>query len=89
MNFVLDPDVQAVAEFMQRNFSATRLVPIANGIAKLSPVIWGQFSQEELVLARLVPPPPVTDDAVQTRAISSELHLDSVHVGDDSAAGTV
>jgi hypothetical protein len=39
MKLVFDPDVQAVAEFMQSRIAVNRLVPVADGLAKMATVL--------------------------------------------------
>ena len=41
MEIVIDPDVQAVAEFMQRNVPAARLASVAKALNELGPLLWG------------------------------------------------
>jgi hypothetical protein len=53
MKFEVDPDIQAVAEFMQRNIPATRLVGVAAGVHALAPLLWGRFPAESVTLAGL------------------------------------
>lgn len=43
MNLAMDPDVQSVAEFMQRNLSADRLVDVCRSLALLSEPLWGHY----------------------------------------------
>ncbi len=57
MEFVIDEDVKAVAEFMQNQIAASRLVAVANAMAKLAPLFWGKYQPDELDIIRLVPPP--------------------------------
>jgi hypothetical protein len=48
MMLEMDPDLQAVAEFMQTNLPATKLASVATAIGWLAPVLWGHFEAEEL-----------------------------------------
>lgn len=48
MDLNIDPDVKSVAEFMQSNFAAARLIGIADGVARLAPILWGQYRAEEV-----------------------------------------
>ena len=41
MEVQLDPDVQRVAEFMQREIPADRVVAVAQGVAAVAPLLWG------------------------------------------------
>jgi hypothetical protein len=56
MDIILDADLMDVVKFMQSRLSANRLVPIANAVAKIAPVLWGHFTEEELIPARLAQP---------------------------------
>ena len=62
MNFEVDPDIQAVAEFMQRSLPASRLVGVAAGMHALAPLLWGRHLAEEVIpvalLARDLQSPP-------------------------------
>jgi hypothetical protein len=53
MEIVLDPDVQAVAEFMQQRMQASRLVAVANGLAGIAPLLWGRYQREEIHILQL------------------------------------
>ncbi len=44
MELILDEDVKRVAEFMQRQVPATKLIFVAGAIARLGPLIWDQVS---------------------------------------------
>lgn len=46
MIFSADPDVQAVAEFMQQNVQAARLVGVAAGVSVLAPLLWGHYGTQ-------------------------------------------
>jgi hypothetical protein len=56
MEVHLDPDVQAVAEFMQRNIPAARLQGVANGIRDLAPILWGRYEKESVAALLLSEP---------------------------------
>jgi hypothetical protein len=44
MNFEIDPDVKAIAEFMQGTVPAARLVATARGLAEIAPLLWGEYA---------------------------------------------
>jgi hypothetical protein len=44
----IDPDVKAVASFMQEQLTADRLVAVAEALAGLAPVLWGHFQRSEV-----------------------------------------
>jgi hypothetical protein len=72
MELVIDPDLKSVAEFMQEQLPANRLVAVANGLAGIAPLLWGQYQSEEVETLRLVSPPISSDRPVSTQASSSE-----------------
>lgn len=72
MRLEIDPDVQAVTEFMQRNVPAARLVSVAEAAAKLAPILWGEYEKEG-VSALLLRELPILPCAAQTQPVSSEL----------------
>lgn len=43
----IDPDLHAVAEWMQANIPAARLVAIAGYLNALAPVLWGRYQTED------------------------------------------
>jgi hypothetical protein len=65
---VMDADVQAVAEFMQANVRASRLLAVSQWLAVLAPVLWSQYQPEPVIplLLRASPCEP------RTRSIASE-----------------
>jgi len=60
MNLEIDPDVKVVAEFMQSNMSAAKLVGVATAIGRLAPILWGRFGTEEIQALVLVGKPVTT-----------------------------
>ena len=48
MQVVMDTEVQAVIEFMQRNIPTARLVSAAAGIHAIAPLLWGQYEPEDV-----------------------------------------
>jgi hypothetical protein len=71
MELVVDPDVKAVAEFMQKNIPAARLASVADGLAGIAPSLWGQFKQENIQTLQLQSEPMMHCDS-QTLPASSE-----------------
>ena len=53
MSLIVDADVEAVAEFMQKNIAATRLLAVADGIAAMAPLLWGTYATEPVQALRL------------------------------------
>ena len=71
MELVLDDDVKAVVEFMQKRISAHRLVAVARGVSEIGPLLWGKHQPEKVDVLRLVCPPPTTsscDPRIQSSA---------------------
>lgn len=52
-DLILDEDVKAVVEFMQRRITAARLVAVATGVAALAPLLWGKYQPESVDVLRL------------------------------------
>lgn len=71
LKLVVDADVQVVAEFMQSNVAASRLVAIADGLAAIAPLIWGRYEPEKVLALRLVSP-ELTDCAERRHPSASE-----------------
>jgi hypothetical protein len=46
MEIVLDSDVRAVAEFMQSNIPAAKLVSVADNLTAVARLLWSHFPQE-------------------------------------------
>ena len=46
MKLEIDPDVKAVAEFMQRNVSGYRLCRVANAVAAIAPLLWSMHGEQ-------------------------------------------
>lgn len=44
----IDPDIQAVAEFMQAHIPAEKLVGIARDLAVLAPLVWRQHGLSDI-----------------------------------------
>jgi hypothetical protein len=70
-NLIVDSDVQAVIAFMQGNIPAARLVAVANGIASIAPLLWGQYQPESVQALRLVASPISLDDR-HIQSVASE-----------------
>jgi hypothetical protein len=46
MNLAIDPDVQAVLEFMQREIPAVRLISVAEAVSAMGPILWGHYDRD-------------------------------------------
>lgn len=54
----INDDVQTIAEFMQSNLPATRLVGVARALNQLAPILWGQHGSEDIQCLALLSNPP-------------------------------
>jgi hypothetical protein len=48
MNIEINPEVKAVMEYMQQILPAARLVPVADAVQKIAPILWGHYPTEEV-----------------------------------------
>ena len=71
MNLIIDPNIQAVAEYMQNTLSTNCLVAVSQGLAKLAPLLWGHYETEDVSVLR-VEHRPISDRPLNTQATSSE-----------------
>ena len=76
MNIAIDPDVKAVAEFMQSSLPAARLRSVAERVAALAPLLWGHFPAEEVRAIALVSALPISLDGQPMPPSSSGHHLE-------------
>ena len=53
MQFEIDPDVQAVLEFMQGRIQACKLVGIAEALPQIAKLLWGHNPQEPVRVVSL------------------------------------
>ena len=53
MKIEIDPDVKAVAEFMQSKIEARKLVGVAESLRAIAPIIWGHHDQSRVVAIKL------------------------------------
>lgn len=67
MNIEIDPDVKALAEFMQKNIPADRLVDVAVSIGRIAPILWD--STDKFVAMKLIEP-PILDGDLHTQSSS-------------------
>jgi hypothetical protein len=57
MELTIDDDVKRVAEFMQSNLPAAKLVAAASSLAAIAPLLWGHFEPTSIAALRLKAPP--------------------------------
>lgn len=55
MTLTMDADLKTVAEFMQAHIPADRLVQVADRLAAIAPVLWGDAKALALVSDPIVP----------------------------------
>jgi hypothetical protein len=53
MEVVVDHDVKAVADFMQKNIPVKKLRGVANRLAEIAGLLWGHFDTEDVEPMRL------------------------------------
>lgn len=54
MQVEIDPNVQAVADYMQQHVPATKLVGVANRLAEVAGLLWGHHEPEDVSAMRLI-----------------------------------
>lgn len=52
----MDADLKRVMEFMQSNVAASKLVSLAQALAAVAPVLWGQYEREDVRALALLHP---------------------------------
>ena len=72
MELVIDPDVKAVAEFMQSTLAAARLVPVAKAVSELAPLLWGKYSPESVDALFLAHPQPSLSESATSPQVATE-----------------
>jgi hypothetical protein len=53
MKAVIDPDVEAVAKFVDRNIPASKRVGVTNKLAEITSLLWGHHETEDVKGMRL------------------------------------
>ena len=84
MGIELDSDLEKVMQFMESNIQADKLVPIANTIAALAPVLWADLTP--LLESRMVSLTSVSRRG--QLSIATQSALGRPCAGDGSAAET-
>jgi len=82
----MDEDLQRVAEYMQKNIPAEKLVSVAAGLSKVATMLWGHFTPQAVQSLTLVAE-PISGDDQRTQPTSSECGLVTVSADDGSAVG--
>jgi hypothetical protein len=86
VELMIDPDVKAVAEFMQANIAAAKLVAVADGLQAIAPLLWGQHDTESVTALRLCAMPLSADRVAHTLQDAKESRLATENAGDGFAA---
>jgi hypothetical protein len=71
MDLHIDPDLKAVAEFMQGHVPASKLVHIAQNLSALAPLLWGAY-QTEQVTALCLRLSAISRDGPRTQSDATE-----------------
>lgn len=78
MEIQMHSRLMMVANFMQKNIETSELVPIAEALALIAPVLWGHYDSGSII------PLFIGDDSPRSterrQSISNEYVLDSVDV---------
>lgn len=53
MPIIVDDDLRTVAEYMQANVAAAKLVPLAEALNAVAPLLWGRYGRDDLVALSL------------------------------------
>jgi hypothetical protein len=70
MTLEIDPDLQAVVEFMQSNLPAGKLAPIARELPALASLLWGHYAPES-VTALCLRTAPISADDPRTQSVAN------------------
>ena len=89
----IDPDVKAVAEFMQSKIEARKLVGVAESLRAIAPIIWGRYDQIPVVGIELCSEPlkcrtpgAAEEHCSESRLVASESVTGCLRAGGDSGA---
>lgn len=88
MNLEIDQDVKAVAEFMQSNVAAARLVGVATAIGRLAPILWGRYSADDVHALALAQDQPIANANATLQSAAIGCGPVSMNAGDGSVAAT-
>jgi|HubBroStandDraft_6_1064221.scaffolds.fasta_scaffold345800_3 hypothetical protein len=70
MEVMIDSDVKAVADFMQRTVPTAKLVGVANRLAEIAGLLWGHYSPDD-VRALCLAGPITTDHDSQRQSAAT------------------
>lgn len=71
MKIEIDEDVKSIAEFMQSNVPAKKLIWVARQLAQIAPVLWDHFNDDGIAAIRLYPEMPTMIEHKQAVSIGS------------------
>ena len=80
---MIDPDVKAIAEFMQSQIEARKLLGVAESLRAIAPILWGHYDRTTFPAIELVAAP--ISESHGSRSIASESEQMGVRVDGDSA----
>jgi hypothetical protein len=89
MELVIDPDVKAVAEFMQSKIEARKLIGVAESLRAVAPIIWAHYDQIPVRGIELLAEPlslKAREHCSESRLVASESVPACLRAGDDSGA---
>lgn len=72
MQIEIDPEVGAAASLLQANFSADRLVAVAEGLARLAPALWGHHPAAQPAMLAELRPQSITPSEPGRRSTATE-----------------
>jgi hypothetical protein len=80
----IDPDVQAVLEFMQNSMAADKLVGVAESLPAIARLIWGHYTQRPIRAIDLIhlKPRPSRSAARESDPLLGRAHGDSAGATD-------
>ena len=58
MELILDEEMKAVLEFMQRHIPASKLMGVAERLPQMAKLLWDRYPQEAVTAVELHPKPP-------------------------------
>ena len=61
MEVMIDPDVKAVVEFMDRHVPTSKRMGVANRLAEVAALLWGHYDPSDVHAMRLAIEPPCCD----------------------------
>jgi hypothetical protein len=85
MEVVIDPDVKAVAEFMQSGIETRKLVGVTESLRAIAPILWGHYGSKPVIGIELAP----ETITCESRSVATGSAQPDSRAGGDSAAVAV